>query len=127
MHELGAATTVDYQAVDITALQSDFVFDVFGNLNGAALRRMARVRSCTTVPRPGTILRGLAANAGLGRHHLVIVKSRRADLETLARWVASGDVKPVTERVFSLEDAAQGHVHLESRRARGKVVIEVQS
>ena len=127
VRDLGAESTLDYRSIDVTRERADFVFDVFGNLRGAALQRMARVRSCTTVPRLGTIARGLAARAGLGRHALVVVRSRRADLEQLSAWVESGALSPVLDRVVPLERSAEGHTHLQTRRARGKVVVEVRS
>lgn len=127
VRQLGAESAVDYRSADVTGERADFVFDVFGNLGGRSLRQMARVRSCTTVPRLGTIARGVAARAGAGRHSLVVVRSRRADLEQLSDWVEAGAVSAVVDRVVPLERSAEGHAHLQTRRARGKVVVEVRS
>lgn len=127
VRQLGAESTIDYRSADVTGERADFVFDVFDNLAGQSLRQMARIRSCTTVPRLGTIARGVAARAGAGRHSLVIVRSRRADLEQLSDWVEAGAVSPVVDRVVPLERSAEGHAHLQTRRARGKVVVEVRA
>lgn len=123
---LGAERVVDYTTDDVLQERVDHVFDVFGSLPWPRSRTMARSRTCTTIPRPGSIARGLLARAGLHRASLVVVRSQRADLEQLARWVDDGRLKPVTDRVVPFTDSAAGHHHLETRRARGKVVVRVR-
>ena len=59
------------------------------------------------------------------RSSLVIVRSNRSDLDSLSGLVDTGQLRPVIDQVFSLNDSANGHAHLETRRTCGKVVIEV--
>lgn len=128
VEQLGAARVLDYAVQDPAEQRGlDHVFDVYGNLGWSQGRTMLRAggRFCTTVPRPGSVARGILRRVGLHRAALVVVKSRRDDLEQLARWVQSGTLSPVIDRVVRLEDSAEGHRHLETRRARGKVVVEV--
>jgi NADPH:quinone reductase-like Zn-dependent oxidoreductase len=55
----------------------------------------------------------------------VIVKSRAADLQTLSGWIAEGRLHPVVDREYPLAEAAQAHAYIETKRARGKVVLTV--
>lgn len=59
------------------------------------------------------------------RAHLVIVKSRTGDLQTLGRWIEEGRLAPVVDRVYPLEDAREAHAYTETKRARGKVVLPI--
>jgi NADPH:quinone reductase-like Zn-dependent oxidoreductase len=130
VRSLGADAVLDYRREDISAARGlDHVFDIYGTLPYARARPMLRPggRYCTAVPSPPAILRGLLRRAGLHRAALVVVRSRREDLEQLTRWVQQGALAPVVDRVLSLEQAAEGHAYLETRRARGKVVLEVAS
>ena len=53
------------------------------------------------------------------------VKSNRADLEQLTHWIDAGELRPVVDRIFPLEDSTEAHAYLETRRARGKVVFTI--
>lgn len=125
---LGADAVVDYRAQNVLSVKGfTHVFDVFGNLPWPAVKASlgSEGRACTTVPSPGALVRGGLRRLGLHRAALVVVRSRRADLEQLLRWVGTGQLRPVIDRVVPWADSAQAHAHLETRRARGKVVIEV--
>lgn len=126
--ELGAHKVVDYTVDDPSRLRGlDAVFDVYGNLGWTKGRQMLHRngRFCTTVPRVGSIVRGALRRLGLHRAALVVVQSRRKDLEQLGTWVANGKLTPVVDRVVSMDHSADGHRHLETRRARGKVIVRI--
>ncbi len=53
------------------------------------------------------------------------MKSDSRDLAQLASWIDEGALRPVIDRVWPIEDAAEAHVYLETKRARGKIVLEV--
>ena len=48
-----------------------------------------------------------------------------ADLAVLAEMMASGQVRPVIDRTYPLDDAAQALRYVKSGEALGKVVIRV--
>ena len=126
VRSLGASRCIDYTQEDLTERrEAPNLFDIYGSLPWPKARRMLapRGRFCTTIPRRGAVARELARRVGLHRAGLVIVKSKREDLETLARWVEQGKLKAVIDEVFELEQVAQAHLKLETRRARGKIVI----
>lgn len=129
VEELGAHRCIDYREEDALAVEDayDAIFDVFGNRSVPEAQRALKPggRFCSTVPKGPIIVREALARVGLSRHRLVIVESLRGDLERLARWVEEGGLRPVVDRTLSLEETAEGHRYLETKRARGKVLIRV--
>ena len=125
---LGADAVVDYRTQDVTAVVDvDHVFDVYGSLPWERARGMLprRGRYCTTIPTARTFGRRMLARGGLSRASLVIVRSRRHDLDQLRAWVEAGALRPVIDQVFAPAQVAAACEYLETRRARGKVVIDL--
>lgn len=48
----------------------------------------------------------------------------RDDMETLANLMAAGSMTPVIDRHYALDEVAEAIRHSESRRARGKIIID---
>lgn len=125
---LGADAVHDYAQADPTKLDAAFDtwFDVFGNRSFLMTRGSLGRRGMyiTTVPSRRNFGWHLATRLTAGkRSRLVLVRSRRRDLETLADWVRTGDLHPVIECTYPLEQAAQAHTLVETKRVRGKVVL----
>jgi NADPH:quinone reductase len=82
-----------------------------GHLGEVDLSRLMRGRLTLT----GSTLRARDADE----------KARLAEAveTTLWPWVANGDVRPVVDRVFPLEQAGAAHAYLESGAHTGKVVL----
>jgi NADPH:quinone reductase-like Zn-dependent oxidoreductase len=49
----------------------------------------------------------------------------KEDFEGAYEFVARGAAKPIVDRVFPLEQAAEAHAYLEDGRQFGKVVLAV--
>ena len=127
---LGADRVLPYDEVDDVLAELsgvDVFFDVFGNrsLGEVAGALAHHATFVSTVPSKRLI--GEVARSVLSRRKakLVLVRSRRRDLDQLARWVVESKLKPVVDRTYPLEDIADAHRYLETRRARGKVVVSV--
>lgn len=130
VRRLGAEQVVDYQREDLRKVLHpvDVFFDVFGNRRFPDVRPLLTPRGCfiSTVPGLPILKWGLLSRLGAGpRAHLVVVKSRAADLQTLADWIAARRLVPVVDRIFPLEDVQKAHAYIETKRARGKVVLTV--
>ena len=54
-------------------------------------------------------------------------KANKNDLEFLAKLLQDGKIKPVIDRRYSLDKAADAMRYLGEGHARGKVVINVES
>lgn len=129
MKALGAHEVVDYGAVDpLTTGPYDLVFDVFGNRPYLQSRRALRKagRYCTTVPRPSAIVAEALGRLRLQRRlRLVIVQSRRRDLEVLTDWFERGHLSSPIDRVLPMHAAAEAHAYIETKRAQGKVILHI--
>ena len=126
--DLGADEHLDYAVQEPQDLRNvDAFFDVFGSMPWRLARKTlsGRGRYCTTIPRLDTFVRGGLARLGLHRAHLVLVRSRRSDLEQLSAWLEEGTLVPVVQTVLPWQDCAEGHRLLETKRTRGKIVLRV--
>jgi NADPH:quinone reductase-like Zn-dependent oxidoreductase len=126
---LGASVALDYRRDPLPppGERFDVVLDTIGKLALGPWRRvLARGGTLvSTVPTPPTMLASGLTRLSSRRVRLVAVRPRRADLEQVTRWVGEGRLRPVLDSVFALENAAEAFRRLESRRARGKVVLRV--
>jgi NADPH:quinone reductase-like Zn-dependent oxidoreductase len=127
--ELGSHEALDYRTGEHLRVRERFriVFDVMGNLGFARAKRML-VRGgvhVSTVPSARLALDIVASRFTARRAALVVVRSRAADLATLSAWVGDGSLRPALDQSFDLADHAAAFARLESRRARGKVVVRV--
>jgi NADPH:quinone reductase-like Zn-dependent oxidoreductase len=124
---LGADEVVPYDEQPITELgrEVDAFFDVFGSGAQPKIRHLlnAHGRFVTTIPTPQTVFRDIATRWSRRPARLVVVKSRRGDLDQLRQWIDAGVLRPVVDRVLPLADGADAQIHIETRRARGKVVL----
>lgn len=127
--ELGADEALDYAEVDALAARAryDVVFDVFGNRRFAQARAALRPRGTyvSTVIRAHVFAAVARTAVGSRRARLVVVRSRRRDLEQLARWLDDGRLRPVLDSVFALDAIADAEARVGSKHARGKVVVRV--
>jgi NADPH:quinone reductase-like Zn-dependent oxidoreductase len=105
----------------------DVVFDAFGNRRFDELRPLLTPRGTfvSTVPKLHVVRSRLWTAFTRPRARLVVVRSRRADLEWLAAQVERGRLRAVIDRVLPLADIAEAERYLATRRARGKVVLRV--
>ena len=128
--ELGADEVFDYHTTPPTAIDRSFdcFFDVFGNQSYAAIKPRLRWRGVyvTTVPKQRNFIDyGRTLLSPLQRARIVAVRSRRADLETLTRWVAEGRLHPTVAMVLPLDDIRRAHEMIETRRTHGKIVLQI--
>jgi NADPH:quinone reductase-like Zn-dependent oxidoreductase len=126
---LGAERTLDYQGDVLQALDGpvEVVFDVFGNFPLERARAACRGRGTfvSTVPTPGRIVAARLTRWRAFPRRVVVVSPNRRDLALLADWVLAGTLEPIIDRRVPLGEVREAFRFLESKRARGKVVIEV--
>ncbi len=125
---LGADEHLDYhdRSIELEHGRFDVFFDVFGNKRLAVVAATLKRRGVyvSTVPAAGVLFDVLTSWWRARRGSLVLVRSKRADLELLADWVDTGGLRPVIDSRFSFSQAAEAHRRVETKRARGKVVLE---
>lgn len=129
VRDLGADEVVDYNQTELTSIPAryDLFFDVFGNYELDRVKHLLESDGTYvhTIP-SGRIIRDIARTFfRKKRAKLVIVKSRRRQLDWLREQIDAGRIRVVVDRTFSLNDAADAHRYMETKRARGKVVLSV--
>ena len=127
---LGADHVVDYSKKDITKLDEKFdvFFDVFGNYS---LKRISEIlnkngRYVTTIPKMGIFKEEFLNFFRRKKSKLIIVKSRSEDLKWLCDKIEKGKIKPVVDKIFPLVDIRMAQKYIESKRAKGKVIIKIK-
>jgi len=129
--ELGADVALDYARTDALSAREDFdaVFDVFGNRRLAQARAALRPKGTfvSTVIRSHVFAAVLKSALRAQRAKLVVVRSRRQDLLTLAHWIEEGRLRPVIDHAFDFGQMAEAMVRVGSKHARGKVVIRISA
>ena len=56
---------------------------------------------------------------------MIMARANKDDLVLLAELMEQGKMKPVIDKTYKLSEAAEAMRHLETSRARGKIVIQV--
>jgi NADPH:quinone reductase-like Zn-dependent oxidoreductase len=127
LRSLGADVVIDYttQRFEDIARDVDVVLDPIGG--------DTQVRSLATL-RDGGRLVGLlgltpAARApGRGiRATAILVEPDAAQLGRIAALVDAGHLRPIVSHLLPLAEAAEAHRQSETRRTRGKIVLEVDA
>jgi NADPH:quinone reductase-like Zn-dependent oxidoreductase len=136
VRSIGADHVVDYTREDFAdgATTYDLILDLAGNASLSRLRR-ALTPDGTLVIGGGEDggrwtggfdrqLRGLALSPFVGqRLTTYLSKEHFSGLERLATLADEGRIVPAIERTFALSDMPQAMRHLQSGKARGKLVI----
>lgn len=125
---LGASDARDYADQPFAALpRMDVVFDAFGNLSRADIVTILVGGGVYigTIPTLARLVRDRLTRWRFIQERLVVVRPRRIDLELLSGWLQDGTVSPVIDSRYPLSQVHDAFRVLESKRARGKIVIEV--
>ena len=129
VNELGADRVIDYTKTELVDLDERFdaIFDVFGNYRFDKLKHLLTPRGTYVQTIPSSrIFKDVARTFVRGkRAKLVIVKSRRKQLDWIRQQIDAGSMRVVVDRTFPLDQAPEAHRYMETKRARGKVVLEV--
>ena len=129
VRELGADQVIDYTETDLVTLSRRFdtVFDVFGNYSFDKLKGLLKPRGTyVQTIQSSRIFKDIARTfVRKRRAKLVLVRSRRSQLDWLRQQIDGSHLRVVLDRSFPLRDAAEAHRYMETKRARGKVVLEV--
>lgn len=141
---LGAEKTIDYRSQIVAETlendheQFDLIVDnVFSDLGiywrcSKFLRPNGRYITTAISPEVGFAWNTLkiflwptALGGGQRKFSIAARKSSTVDYERIAAWVQDGTVRPVIERIYAVDNAAEAFGRLRSGRTRGKLVVKV--
>ena len=110
---LGASSVIDYTVEDFAdrAERYDLILDAVGKRKSAAA-----LRRCRQVLVPG----GACVSVDDGRPKL-----RREDLVLLSELATKGEIRPVIDRTYALDDLPEAHRYVDNGHKRGNVVVAV--
>jgi NADPH:quinone reductase-like Zn-dependent oxidoreductase len=138
VRSIGADAAIDYEREDFTARDEryDVVVDLVRNHGMVRLRRLLTPSGTlvlvgghedrTGLRTIGALLEALVVGR-IGERRVAgfIAKIDREQLEALAELAEAGTLSPVVDCSYPLEQAPDAVRHLETMRARGKVVVTV--
>lgn len=126
---LGADEALDYARDDPFSKSGafDVIFDVFGNRTFAKTRKALTPKGVfvSTVPSKRIIIDRFKTLLSSKKAALVVVNSNARDLIVLRDWIQTGRLRPVIDSEYPLADVRKAQCRLETKRARGKVIIKI--
>lgn len=128
--ELGADRVIDYTQGEV--LQAGDDYDVIYDTVGAQTYESAKPALkeegiyLTLVPIPGIdfFIPGQTERM-TGKGYFVAWTPHASDLRILSDWVASGQLRPVIDSEYPLEEIRQAHERSQTLRAQGKIIIRM--
>ncbi|MFC3853214.1 NAD(P)-dependent alcohol dehydrogenase [Salinispirillum marinum] len=138
VRRIGADHVIDYTQEDFTQSNQryDLVFDI------AANRRVNEIKHILT-PQGRALLCGFSSllhmigyglqgklaskKGGYSIGIMPMALPKQADLLTLCTMAEAEQIKPVIDRYYPLEETANALRHLETGRAKGKIVITIET
>ena len=136
VRSLGADEVIDYTTQDFTRIGQtyDVIFDAVGKSSFRRCRRSLKQggRYLTTVPTLA-ILPQMAWTSKVGSKRAMITFTglrppgeKAKDLRFLAELVEAGELRPVIDRRYPLEQIAEAHGYVDTGHKRGSVVMTVE-
>jgi NADPH:quinone reductase-like Zn-dependent oxidoreductase len=128
---LGADKVIDYTKEDFTRNgdRYDVIFDTVGKSAYAdSLRALAdRGAYLNAVSSPGIAMRMRWTSMTSAKNMVGGGPPRRVeDLVFLQELVEAGEIRPVIDRCYPLEEIVEAHRYVDTGRKRGNVIIQVQ-
>ena len=127
---IGADQVIDYTEQDLTDVAGDFdiVFDVVGRAPFGRVVRLLRPggRYVVGMPHTAQVIRGLWASL-TGDKKMVFSSGDATDdhLRAVTDLVEAGELRPVIDRQYPLEQMAEAHRYAETEQKLGNIVIVV--
>ncbi|GAA2210864.1 NAD(P)-dependent alcohol dehydrogenase [Nonomuraea monospora] len=132
VRDLGAHEAYDYVTTGLAGLgRFDVVMDTVGTEHRAYRRLLTpsgrMVAIAFDLKRAAASLGYIAASTVHGRRRVRAFSGNPSHrlFADLARYVESGEIRPVVDRVFALDDIAEAHRALEAGGVRGKIVVRL--
>lgn len=132
VRSLGADKVIDYTREDFTKSGEiyDIIFDTVGTTSFSQCKRMLKQngRYLLTVFAIPQIFQMLWTSMTGGKKVICAVASEKVeDLVFVRELVEAGEIKPVIDRRYNLEQIVEAHAYAEKGHKKGSVVVAVQA
>ena len=135
---LGADQFIDRATMDFNAVvrEQDIILDAVGRSNFSKCKRALASGGhyVTTTPNASvartvvtTSILSMGGVLPVRRCHMVLVRSRPSDLDTIAALAVEGRVRSLVAKTFPLADAANALADSKGWRTTGKLVLQVRT
>ncbi|MDT3425889.1 NADPH:quinone reductase-like Zn-dependent oxidoreductase [Paenibacillus forsythiae] len=127
LRELGADECIDYTVTPLTQLPgiADLVLDTVGGPEGDTLLAVLKPGGRLVPVTYGHYSADKAAELSIDVQDVRLLQIATADLERIGQWFDEDRLRVYIDTVVPLEETRQAHERSESRRARGKIVVQV--
>ncbi|ASB49158.1 NAD(P)-dependent alcohol dehydrogenase [Alkalitalea saponilacus] len=130
LKSMGADQVLDYTCEDLSKIDKKWDV-VFETVNKISIGTIARL-----VKKGGVLILGSALIKemmqglwmSMTKKFRIIMGTNKptfADMDTLRQLMESGAIKPVIDRVYSLDEMVEAHRYVDSGRKKGNVVIRI--
>ncbi|GAB4547846.1 MAG: NADP-dependent oxidoreductase [Anaerolineae bacterium] len=131
LRRLGVDRVLDYHTHDFAKDQTRYAtfVDAAAVLSYAKMQVALQPKGIAVTLNPGIGNPVSVALSRLGRTRLVslLVRPDGKDLAKISEMIASGTVCPVVDKVYEWTEAAEAHRHIETRHAKGKIILVVDA
>ncbi|EFM08455.1 Alcohol dehydrogenase zinc-binding domain protein [Paenibacillus curdlanolyticus YK9] len=132
VRSLGANHVIDYTKADFTKRGQtyDVIFDAIGRSSFSHCRDALAPRGIylSTVPSPAILLSMLRTARSSGKKAIFVaagLRQQRVNLDFLRELIEDGQIRPVIDRLYPLEQAADAHRYVETGRKKGNVILTI--
>lgn len=128
--KLGADKVIDYTKENVTDKKEkyDLFFDAVANQSYGKIKPILNKngRYVTTLPSVGVILNYITGLFSSKKARMINVKSNSQDLQLITEMIENGKVKPLIDKIYSLEDVREAHRYSETGRVVGKLALSIK-
>jgi NADPH:quinone reductase-like Zn-dependent oxidoreductase len=135
VRSLGADHVIDYAQADFSAARDkyDIVFDVVGKSSYGQVKGALRESGVylDTSPSPNTVWHQLVTSrfsskkAVFAATGLRKAAQKQPDLVTFGELFEAGELTPIIDRTYAMEEAVQAHAYVDTERKTGSVVLHM--
>lgn len=130
VQSIGADHVIDYNRQDFTKMNHrfDVVFDAVGKNSFTKCKSILHPNGVylTTVPSLTIMLQMMWTSIFGGKRAIFTAAGLQQSKETLHQltlWIEQGHLKPIIDKIYSLEQIAEAHHYVEMGRKKGNVII----
>ena len=130
LRSIGADQVIDYtrEAFTDSGETYDVIFDVVRNSPTSRMLRSLRENGCYLTANPGLsqLIFGLWASMASRKRVIIGVSSgTNGDLAYLGGLIEAGELRPVVDRRFLMEQMSEAHRYAESGQKKGNIVVSI--